>query len=150
MILLLDAAVRSSVMLAAGLGLHAALSRRSAAQRHRVLAMSILAAAAVVPLSVGLPRWDVAVLSVRQPVEPGLARVHPFDGTRVTREPDGGRRAPDGRWPLWIWAGGVVVSGARLLTGVIRLARIARRASTAARGLPPPLPSPRPTAFAGE
>ncbi|MEO6237296.1 MAG: M56 family metallopeptidase [Vicinamibacterales bacterium] len=128
MILLLDAAVRSSLMLAAGLGLHAALSRRSAAQRHWVLAMSIVAAAAVVPLSVWLPRWEVAVPAARQPVEPGSARVEPFDGTGVTGEADGGSRAPDARWPLWIWAGGVVVSGGRLLTGVVRLARIARRA----------------------
>src|SRR6478672_13383087 len=54
-----DIVVRSSAILVAGLGTHLLLARRSAALRHLVLAGSIFLSAAVVPLSLALPSWDV-------------------------------------------------------------------------------------------
>jgi hypothetical protein len=55
MTLLVGLAIRSSVVLAAGLLLNACLGKRSAALRHRVLVLTVLAAALVVPLSMALP-----------------------------------------------------------------------------------------------
>src|SRR3954469_15586946 len=54
-----DIVVRSSAILAARLIAHLLLARRSAALRHFVLAGTILLSAAVVPLSLVLPSWDV-------------------------------------------------------------------------------------------
>src|SRR5262249_34429222 len=61
MTMLLDVAVRSSVVLAAGLLLNALLANRSAALRHRVLAGALLGAAAVMPMSLLLPEWTVTL-----------------------------------------------------------------------------------------
>ena len=61
MTLLIDLAIRSSVMLAVGLLLSACLSKRSAALRHRVLAAALLAAAVVMPVSLALPDWNVTL-----------------------------------------------------------------------------------------
>jgi hypothetical protein len=59
--LLVGLAIRSSVMLAAGLLLSAALARRSAALRHRVLATTLLGAAVVVLFSFLGPEWVVTL-----------------------------------------------------------------------------------------
>ena len=61
MTLLIGLAIRSSVMLAAGLLLSACLAKRSAALRHRVLTAAFLAAAVVMPLSLALPEWTVTL-----------------------------------------------------------------------------------------
>ncbi|HEU4938184.1 MAG TPA: M56 family metallopeptidase [Vicinamibacterales bacterium] len=54
-----DMVLRSSAVLIVGLIAHALLARRSAALRHCVLAVTIFSSAAVVPLSLFLPSWDV-------------------------------------------------------------------------------------------
>ena len=54
-----DIVLRSSAILAVGLSSNVLLTRRSAALRHFVLASAILLSAAVVPLSLALPSWDV-------------------------------------------------------------------------------------------
>ena len=54
-----DIVLRSSAILGVGLISHVLLARRSAALRHFVLAAAILLSAAVVPLSLALPSWDV-------------------------------------------------------------------------------------------
>jgi hypothetical protein len=59
--LLVGLAIRSSVMLAAGLLLSACLARRSAALRHRVLAAGLLAVAGVVPFSLTSPEWNLTL-----------------------------------------------------------------------------------------
>src|SRR6185436_10258029 len=65
--LLGDLAIRSSLVLLAGLVLHALLSGRSAALRHWVLAAAIFAAAAVVPLTLALPAWEISLPSPLSP-----------------------------------------------------------------------------------
>src|SRR3954467_6282077 len=54
-----DVVLRSSVILAVGLVAQVLLSRRSAALRHCVLAGTIFMAAAIVPLSLTVPSWNV-------------------------------------------------------------------------------------------
>ena len=133
--LLLDLAVRSAVILAAGLLLETALRNRAAALRHCVLAGAIAAAAAVVPLSLAVPSWDVSLPSSRQapaiqpqaavtaavgratvpapPVVPAAARVSPLTG---------------------VWLAGFLAAAAMLLAGIARLARIAARAEPVRNG----------------
>jgi hypothetical protein len=54
-----DVVLRSSAILAVGLVAHGLLSRRSAALRHFVLAATIFMSAAIVPLSLTVPSWDI-------------------------------------------------------------------------------------------
>src|SRR5262249_48602748 len=61
MTVLLDVAIRSSVVLAVGLLLNALLGSRSAALRHRVLVGALLGAAAVTPMGLLLPEWTVTL-----------------------------------------------------------------------------------------
>ena len=81
--LLLDALVRSSAVLLAGLGAALLLRRRSAALQHWVLAATIAAAALAAPLAWIVPDWSVA--AVPAPVLAGVRRVR-----------ERGRRAGDG------------------------------------------------------
>ena len=67
MTLLGDLAIRSSIILLAALALSALLAGRSAALRHWVLAAAIFAAAAVVPLTLALPAWEVSLPSPLSP-----------------------------------------------------------------------------------
>jgi TonB family protein len=127
--------VRSSLILLAGLLLTAFLRRRSAALRHFVLAATILAAAAVVPFSLTLPAWEIALAApqtasvIESPTPPPLPlarstrRVEP----RVPPQPD---------LPLagLVWFAGFIITAGVLLTGVVRLARIARRAAPVQEG----------------
>lgn len=59
----LDIGLRASLVVLVALVASAALRRRSAALRHWVLAAGILSAAAVAPLGVALPAWDLPVSS---------------------------------------------------------------------------------------
>jgi TonB family protein len=135
MTLLIDLAVRSSVILAAGLLFEAALRHRAAALRHCVLAGAVAAAAAVVPLSLAVPSWEVSLPSSRQapaiqpratvtatvtratvpapPVVPAAAQISPLAG---------------------VWLAGFLAAAAMLLTGIARLARIAARAERVRHG----------------
>ena len=61
MTLLVDLAVRGSVVLLFGLAVAACQHRRSAAVRHAILAMAIAASIAVVPLGRLLPSWEVEI-----------------------------------------------------------------------------------------
>lgn len=54
-----EVVLRSSAVLGVGLLAHVLLSRRSAALRHFVLAATILMSAAIVPLSLTIPSWDI-------------------------------------------------------------------------------------------
>ena len=62
--ILIDLAVRSSVILAAGLVIAAALRGRTAALRHAVLSCALLGAVAVVPIHLMLPPLQVSLPSV--------------------------------------------------------------------------------------
>jgi TonB family protein len=146
MTLLLDLAIRSSILVLVGLAVAAVLHRQSAALRHAVLAMTVIAAAALVPLTAIVPTWQVSLpVSLAQQWSASRASTAPRDvAGRVDRRwrDDAaaaahmtGSRAVPARPTVRVveaarvvWVTGVVVCAAVLLTGFVRLARIARRA----------------------
>src|SRR5262245_48277979 len=79
---LVEIAIRMSVVLMAGLALHALLARRSAALRHLVLAIALAGAALVVPLSLVTPSWTLELPAIRQPGVEG-ARLAPASAPRA-------------------------------------------------------------------
>jgi TonB family protein len=131
MTLLLDLAVRSSVVLLGGLGLNALLATRSAALRHCVLATAILAATAVVPLSLALPGWDVQMpVSMPALIQPAVAerQVASSATTTIAQEDTPTHPFPQVSSGIIVWGAGFAVAAAMMLTGIARLARIASRA----------------------
>src|SRR3954468_2407929 len=79
----LDVVVRSSAILVAGLAAHLLLARRSAALRHFVLAAAIVLSAAVVPLSLVLPSWNVRLPAT----SPRAATVSSVVAVKMTGRP---------------------------------------------------------------
>jgi TonB family protein len=121
-------AIRSSVVTAAGLLLTALLAKRSAALRHRVLAGALLASAAVVPISLGLPEWNVT-LPVRTSVPPlnvALASEPPAAAVEV-QSPLPQRSM--GSFLLLGWLTGAAVAALALIGALVRVRRMAARAS---------------------
>jgi TonB family protein len=125
--LLLDLAIRSSIVLGAGLLLASALSSRSAALRHRVLVAALLASVAVVPASLAIPGWSVplpafdraAAVAPRVDVGGAVSTAVAFDAP-----------PPDTLSPILIaWAGGAMVSSLALIVGLVRVRRAAARAT---------------------
>ena len=135
MMLLTDVALRSSVILAIGLAVNAALARRSAALRHITLAATIFATAAVVPLSLWLPEWSVPISSQTvadsgNPTSAATATVTADENTSVHRT-----SAIDLAFAVAAgWVAGCVVTGAFLLVGICRLWRTAGRAQVVEDG----------------
>lgn len=131
MMLLLDVAVRSSLVLLAGLGATALLHRRSAALRHAVLAASLFGAAVVVPLSRAVPAWTVQLAGPA----PEQAAATPQDvraeAVVVTTTAEAGVRTPVNSilpFVQVVWLMGALASIALLVTGLGRLAWLASRA----------------------
>jgi TonB family protein len=127
--LLLDALVRSSAVLLAGLGAAQLLRRRSAALQHWVLAATIAAAALAAPLAWIVPDWSVA--AVPAPV------LQVFDGTasRAVAPVTAAAAAPARDWSIAlgaIWAIGAAIGVLSMLAQLLRLSRIAARARPAA------------------
>jgi TonB family protein len=160
--LLADLTIRSSVILAIGLTATALLRRRSAALRHFVLAAAVFAAGAAVPLTLLLPAWELpwprlaaaasSTFHVSASREAGPATVQ--GAVPARRAPADAGHADSAReresgpsqtyWgsgggtisaliPI-VWAGGVLVGAAVLLSGFGRLARIASRADRLQHG----------------
>ena len=133
---LVDVAVRSSVVLLAGLAMTSFLAGRSAALRHWVLAIAIFGAAAAAPLSLALPGWEVAVPvwegagpATLPPVGPSAGRTAPpAPAGALARVDVSAERALDRRFVVLVWAAGFAATAAILMTGVFRLARVASRA----------------------
>jgi len=129
--LLAETALRSGALVLVGLAACALLRHRSAALRHSVLAASLLAAVAVVPLSILLP--PVIVVFVPAAADPvavaGDDIIVPATSAieRVSR-----RDAPP--LPLVLWILGVGICGARLLRGLVNLLGTTRRAERLVRG----------------
>jgi TonB family protein len=133
MTMLLDLTLRSSILIALGLGMRMLLRHRSAALRHRVLAVSLLAAVSVGPLAFVLPEWSppappptpaaaAAAAGNDQPVA-----VSAFDVRDVTPV-----RAA---LPLMtIWGIGVAIGAGMLVLGMTRLVRIGARSRVIADG----------------
>jgi TonB family protein len=133
--------IRSSVILLAGILAMPLLRRRSAALRHLVLAAVIWSAAAVVPLSLALPSWDVAILPAAAPLAPSVSAAAPAHPSAPTAASAAVVDSPlttataAGISPVaLIWSAGVLVTGGFLLIGVVRLKRVASRAERIAAG----------------
>jgi TonB family protein len=127
--LLLDATLRSSVLLVLALGGCLAWRRRSASWRHFVLAAGVGAALLVTPLSGALPPWTVVVASRTAadttPPEPLMEAS--ITATPVSPRP--ASRAPDISSLLLVaWGVGVAIGAASLFAGAVRLRRLTRRA----------------------
>lgn len=124
-----DIVLRSSAVLLTGLICHALLGRRSAALRHFVIASTIFASIAVVPLTFTLPSWDV-----RWP-----ARVHKtasvsstIVGSQAVAEANNRAIASDvdvDRILVFCWIAGFGFAALLLLGETWRLSRISKRAS---------------------
>lgn len=127
MTLLGDVAIRSSLIVLLGLVLSARLRDRSAALRHCVLAATVFAAALVLPLTLLLPAWDVA-LPGSVPESTQVAEVRPAETPPAIYGQEAG--GPSTTLPVivLVWAAGCAVSAAVLLSGVLRLVWIASRA----------------------
>jgi len=124
---LLELALRSSVALGAALLFDAVLNSRAAALRHCVLAVAILAAAAILPLSLMLPAWHIGVPVALAPPSALLAPV-----SRQVSEPastvtsSSPLAAPLVVLPM-IWAAGTAIAGSALLIAFARLRRTTKR-----------------------
>src|SRR3954471_20847461 len=125
----IDVAVRSSAVLVAGLIAHRLLARRSAAVRHFVLAGAILLSALVVPLSLVLPSWNVALPARSH----GAATVSSVVTVRTTGLPVDAPPISDGidfaAIAVMCWATGFAVAACLLLGEGWRLARVSARAT---------------------
>jgi len=143
MMWLLDAAIRSTVVTAAGLLLFVCWRRRSAALRHRVLAATLLGAGSVAPAGLLLPALTFPMpfsISASSPApvasvltsSPAISEGH--SARAVTAAPARHRETASGAADRWrrgllvVWLAGVLVAGGRLIAGLIRLSGIARRA----------------------
>jgi len=140
---LLDLAIRSSVVLAAGLLIAAALRGRTAAVRHAVLAGAMLGAVTIAPIQFVVPPLRVPLPSPSHAMPPTVDR-----GTALVRDADAaafaiaGAAAPQPSVPLKdrppvvaiAWAAGVAVAMASLIAALVRLRQIARRATPVTEG----------------
>jgi TonB family protein len=129
MTLLIGLAIRSSVVLAAGLLLSAWLAKRSAALRHRVLAAALLAAALVVPFSLALPEWTVTLparaIDASATATPPIPVEVPVSAAVAPQPP-----TPDTVSPVVVaWLAGVLVVAGILIAGLVRVSLVAARAT---------------------
>lgn len=154
MSLLLVLTLRASLVLAAALVVCVVCRRRSAAFRHLVLTLGVIAAAAMLPLTGLLPRWTVGVPASWADAwdrrdEPAATQGHvsPWsdalaNGTTsealtidAVVRPSAPRSTPTSTTPIGIvamlWLGGAGLGGLRILAGAIGL----RRATAASRAL---------------
>lgn len=127
MTVILDLAVRSSILLLVGLGACVWLRRRSAAVRHAVLASAMLAGLIVVPLSRAVPAW-----SVPWPAPPGghgaTAAVPSGAAAPAAVAEDRALAVDADRWLAIAWATGFFAIVGSLLAGLVRLRWLTRRA----------------------
>jgi TonB family protein len=137
----LDVVIRTTAMLAAGLLFDLALRSRAAALRHFVLAASVAAAFAVVPLSLVVPAWDVplearwdtaAVLAPKAPARSVSAAAAADPATAAVRAAETPLSASDSPIAGVLWFAGSACAAASLLAGVFRLRTIVRRGRPAA------------------
>jgi TonB family protein len=137
---LLEAVLKASLLVLAGL-LAASLPRaRSAAFRHWILAVAILCAWATLPLSLVMPaRLRTTVGPPYAMASPAVARTTPAVEVNISDTVVAGApvrdAARDHSWPIdatgllaWVWAVGALSSGVMLLIGFARLRSVASRA----------------------
>jgi TonB family protein len=130
---LLDAALRSSLVLLAAIAASALLRRRSAASRHAVLAAGVCGALIVVPLGTAVPaRWlfhlspPAAVADTAPLVVTAVETSSSPSDVRFARE------AAPAAAAFWLvgagWGAGAVVGLLLMAVGLVRLARLTARA----------------------
>ena len=142
--LMVDAAVRTSLVVLAALGVTTVLSRRSAALRHWILTVGIACAAATPLLQLALPSWRIAPPILTADAPSGQATVSTAVVVRVPRQPaetgpivsaDGeGSRASLPMIVLSIWLAGALSSLCVLVVGLRRLSRAAAAARPVTSG----------------
>ena len=117
-------AVRTSVVLLAGLALRAALGRHSAALRHSAIAVTLLCAALVIPASFVLPSWAFVVQATAptasHPAQQPLHAV--LSSTALAGEPVG---VPVRPIAATVWTAGFLAVVGTLVAGIFRLRQIA-------------------------
>jgi TonB family protein len=125
-----EVAIRTSIVVGAGLIVRTAVRHRSASLRHRVVAVTLLATAAVAPLSWLLPVWAVPVPALTARTAPSGAdqSIGPTGSTSVASS--NGQPARDTGLPLaaTLWVLAAAGNGAVFLFGIARLGRLTRRA----------------------
>jgi TonB family protein len=129
MMLFTGLAIRSFVILAAGLLLGGSLATRSAALRHRVLAAALLASVLVLPLGAALPEWNVTLPARAAEAGPPAApaRVSAALPTAVAAAPSTPANVVS---PIVaVWLAGACVFAAALIVSMLRVRRVAARAS---------------------
>lgn len=134
-----DVAVRSAAMLAAGVLFDVVFRARAAALRHFVLAVSVVAAFAVTPLSFVVPAWHVpidpgwertpAVAQGRPRIE-GRAAAIVVAPTTAAPRPDTAPLAPGPPVIAIVWTAGFIMALSSLLAAMYRLRAIARAGGT--------------------
>lgn len=148
MTFLLDSILKTSALLSTALLAVALLRRQSAAIRHRVLAAGIFCAAlapvatlAVTPLvQVEIPQWmDVTVIGTRAIPGSAVTSVRYVEGQSKESADTRDSFKPIAEMDLnrvfrWLWTAGVLVGIAVLITGSVRLARIASDSEQIADG----------------
>lgn len=140
MTLLSALAIRPSVILILGLAVAACLAKRSAALRHGVLAAAMFGAALVIPFSLTVPAWEVALPETAargaRTAANSAGPAAPAASTQFAPPPAAAAPLAPATVPFhWmpiaaiVWAAGFLLSAATLVIGVTRLNRIAARAS---------------------
>ena len=140
MSLLLEGAIKASVIIIAALAAAALLRRRSAALRHWLLSAAVVCAAVAPFVGPLAPRWNVsppaALSRAAQPADPiGAATsstAAPGSASELFVLP-GGVDDP-GRLIGWVWASGAGLSLFVLAAGFWRLSRIATRSQRVTEG----------------
>jgi beta-lactamase regulating signal transducer with metallopeptidase domain len=148
-LLLIDAAAKATVLLGAAALTTLALRRASAAARHLVWTIALLAALALPALTLALPRWQVPLVTLTT-VAPAVATAAPVDeasGTMAERlQRKGADRRPAATsvsiggpvegaisnvsWPavvLFAWLAGAMLILGRLAVGIIAVQVMSRR-----------------------
>jgi len=124
-----DAIARSSIVLLIALAGCAAWRRRSAAVRHMVLGAGIFSAAAVVPLMLVLPLWNVSYPRAAMAWSAASLGVAETAANTSEIEPAPERRdPPTGSLLPWVWALGCGIGLTLLGVGLARLARLTSQA----------------------
>ena len=125
--LLLDALIRSSVLLLAGLAVLLVLRAGSSALRHWILAATMTAAVLATPIAWAMPDWSIT--SVPTPAV-FISTAAPASATAPDVATAAAPLAPARPSPVgMIWLLGVAVGFGSLLIQLLRLARVASRSS---------------------
>jgi TonB family protein len=136
---IVDVLLRSSVPLACGLLFDICLRGRPAALRHSILAASIAAAALVLPLSMVLPPWTIAMPApaaastgpTSQPASaPGAPATAPTAATSLVSAFQAVNALPIEPRPAVLpslWAAGTALAATILAVALVRLRRMTQR-----------------------